>query len=148
MLPVKYVPLETIIMCHAIPVVYTLLAPMAQLLVDKVLRIACCCSYQQQRGYIVVSIPRTKRTRVTEYTFVYRYIVCILQLCIQYCISTVSTDQETRVRNLMGMMTGGTFKGRMERGESEPKQNIVILPKIFPTSTVIQLYIIYSYILQ
>ena len=47
-------------------------------------------------------MPRTKRTRVTE------------------------------VRNLMGMMTGGTFKGRMERGESEPIQNIVILPKIFP----------------
>ena len=32
----------------------------------------------------------------------------------------------------MGMMTGGTFKGKMERGESEPIKNIVILPKIFP----------------
>ena len=30
----------------------------------------------------------------------------------------------------MVMMTGGTFKGRMEREESEPIQNIVILPKI------------------
>ena len=30
------------------------------------------------------------------------------------------------------MMTGGTFKGRMEREEYEPIQNIVILPKIFP----------------